>query len=193
MINKCNKCGVFKSKDKTHVCKEVWNKGKAGYSTSRKGMYHTEETKRKISGSNKGNKNLGIKTKELWKNPKYKKHMKDVHKNIKQSKETIEKRVSKFRGKNHPGWKGGITPVNEKIRKSLEYKIWRKAVFERDNYTCIWCGKRSGNGKAIILHADHIKPFSQYPELRFAIDNGRTLCKQCHGTTETYGRPKQNG
>ena len=91
-------------------------------------------------------------------------------------------------GKNHPNWKGGITPKNRIIRNSLEYKLWREAVFARDNWTCIWCGAKSGNGKAVILHADHIKPFSQYPELRFAIDNGRTLCKECHLTTETYGK-----
>lgn len=84
-------------------------------------------------------------------------------------------------------WKGGITPINKAIRKSFEYKIWREAVFKRDNYTCIWCGARSGNGKAIELNADHIKPFSLYPELRFAIDNGRTLCRDCHKTTETFG------
>lgn len=81
-------------------------------------------------------------------------------------------------------WRGGITPINEKIRKSLEYKLWRKAVFERDNYQCIWGRKKHGNK----LQADHIKPFALYPELRFAIDNGRTLCVNCHKTTITYLR-----
>ncbi len=86
------------------------------------------------------------------------------------------------KGEGNPNWKGGITPINNKIRGSLEYKLWRKSVFERDNYTCIWCG----NNKSGCLNADHIKPFSLYPELRFAIDNGRTLCIECHKTTESY-------
>ena len=87
-------------------------------------------------------------------------------------------------GADNPMWKGGVTSENEKLRKSLEYKLWRTAVFMRDNFTCQMCNKKeSVSGK---LEADHIKPWSLYPELRFAIDNGRTLCKECHKKTDTY-------
>lgn len=88
----------------------------------------------------------------------------------------------KMSGKNHPAWKGGIYSVNKSIRKTPEYRLWRIAVFERDHYTCVWCGQRGGR-----LHPDHIKPFAYFPELRFAIDNGRTLCEPCHKKTDTYG------
>ena len=84
-------------------------------------------------------------------------------------------RESLCRGEKHQWWKGGIADVNDKIRKSLEYKLWRKAVFERDNYTCVWCGVKDKT-----IQADHIQTFAEHPELRFAIDNGRTLCGKCH-------------
>jgi 5-methylcytosine-specific restriction endonuclease McrA len=79
--------------------------------------------------------------------------------------------------------RGGITPINKLIRTSFAYLNWRKSVFERDNYTCQMCGNRGGK-----LNADHIKPFSIYLDLRFDLDNGRTLCVDCHKTTPTYGR-----
>ena len=78
-------------------------------------------------------------------------------------------------------WKGGITPINSKIRHSRKYKLWREAVFKRDGYTCTWCKQKGGK-----LNADHIKQFAFYPKLRFKLINGRTLCKECHKKTDTY-------
>lgn len=79
-------------------------------------------------------------------------------------------------------WKGGISTENNFLRHTLDYRLWRQAVYIRDNYTCQDCGQRGYK-----LVADHIKPFAYYPELRFAIDNGRTLCIACHKKTDTYG------
>lgn len=84
-------------------------------------------------------------------------------------------------------WKGGVTPEYRKVRNSFKYKEWRKAIFERDNYTCVFCKKVGG-----MLAADHIKPFAFFKESRFDLDNGRTLCRKCHLKTETYGRKALN-
>lgn len=93
----------------------------------------------------------------------------------------IRKKMGKKGSANHK-WIDGRTPENKRIRNSVEYRLWREAVFARDNFTCQFCGKRGGN-----LQADHIKPFAWFPELRFAIDNGRTLCVPCHRETPTFG------
>ena len=87
------------------------------------------------------------------------------------------------RGENSHWWRGGVTDKNESARKSKEYKEWREAVFTRDSYTCQAC-KKTG----VQLHADHIKPFAYFIESRFDVDNGRTLCVECHYKTDTYGR-----
>lgn len=97
-----------------------------------------------------------------------------------------------FSGENSATWEGGKTTKNATIRASSEYKLWRKAVFERDDYQCIWCESKSGKDKNVVLHADHIKPFAYFPELRFELSNGRTLCSDCHKYTASYmGRSKR--
>ena len=133
-------------------------------------------------------KKKGIERQDM-KGNKYREGLSPWNKGIKKRLNTGRTHFKKgsHMGLDHWRWKGGITPINEKIRKSTEYKLWRLAVFQRDNYTCIWCGARSQKGMKVFLHADHIKPFALFPELRFAIDNGRTLCEDCHRKTDTYG------
>jgi len=59
---------------------------------------------------------------------------------------------------------------------------WRIKVFERDSYTCQKCGKKGGR-----LQAHHIKPYKKHPKLRWDINNGETLCLECHKKTDSYG------
>ncbi len=86
-------------------------------------------------------------------------------------------------GSKSPFWKGGVSEENKRIRASLNFKLWRESVFKRDNWTCQECNIRGNE-----LHPHHIKPFALFPELRFAIDNGITLCAPCHRKTDTYGK-----
>lgn len=152
-----------KKQSKEHLDKRIQSLKKGGkLRIPRKPL--SESTKEKISKANKGTK--------------------PSQQTILAIKKALTGKVSKFRGipkpencgANNHQWKGGITPINAKIRTSLEYKIWRRGVFERDKWTCVWCGDRQEVGHKVVIHADHIKPFAYFPELRFALDNGRTLC-----------------
>lgn len=135
----------------------------------------SEETKLKIGLANKGKEswNKDKKTGQIVWNKGKKGLQKAWNKGMKHPER---------QGENCHLWKGGITPINQQIRNSPEYKEWRKKVFERDNYTCVLCGdKTSGN-----LNVDHILPFSIHPEFRLDINNGRTLCVPCHKQTPSY-------
>ena len=70
-----------------------------------------------------------------------------------------------------------------------EHIEWRKKVYERDNYTCQRCKAKSGQGKKIYLEAHHIKSWAEFPKLRNDVENGITLCKDCHNKT----RQKNSG
>lgn len=153
------------------------------------GWKSSEEHKKKISKALKGRKLSKEHIEKMRKRQTGKKLSKETREKMSRVHKLLNsgERLPILNGENSFLWKGGITPMNKKIRSSLEYKLWRKSVFERDNYTCVWCGSRSSEGNKVTLNADHIKPFAYFPELRFAIDNGRTLCLPCHKTTDTFG------
>jgi len=75
-------------------------------------------------------------------------------------------------GEESPHWTGGKT----KFYKTESGEAWRKAVFQRDEYTCQDCGDDTGGN----LNAHHIKRRSEHPKYELMVWNGVTLCKQCH-------------
>jgi len=90
-------------------------------------------------------------------------------------------RTVEYAGKNHHFWIDGRSRDREQARSTEmmhgKYREWRRRVFERDGYKCRVC---FAGGK---LNAHHIRPYGKFPELRFDISNGITLCEPCHKLT----------
>lgn len=160
-----------KGKPLKHLKKYQFKKGRTAWN---KGLTKDKDIRAKESS---------IRMKEN--NPMKRKDIKEKssksHLGNKPSEETRRKRSESMKGKNS---KSGITSENERIRGSIEFRLWREAVFARDNWTCRKCKERGDK-----LHPHHIKNFAQFLELRFAIDNGITFCKECHKKFHIiYGR-----
>jgi 5-methylcytosine-specific restriction endonuclease McrA len=139
-------------------------------------------------------------------NTRFKKGQISLMKGKKHTKESIEKarkshKENNARGENHYRWKGGISKLITNIRTTFEYRQWRSDVFTRDNYICRECGYENGNK----LQAHHIKSISyliqKYEittleqaikcEELFNINNGLTLCLDCHKLTDNYCRKER--
>jgi 5-methylcytosine-specific restriction endonuclease McrA len=149
---------------------DEWNHN---ISTSLDGHIVTEDTKQKISEANTGNPG----------------HWKDKIFSEEHRKNIALGKTGKMTGKDNPNYKGGITSLRHGIRDSSKYRQWRFNIFTRDDYTCQVCRKRGG-----YIHVHHIKLFSQILvenhikiledakncEELWDIDNGLTLCKECH-------------
>lgn len=74
--------------------------------------------------------------------------------------------------------------IEYKRRQALQVSgatnYWRICVYKRDNFTCQHCGLLVGKNPNGKLHAHHILAWAKYPELRWEISNGITLCPPCH-------------
>ncbi len=87
-----------------------------------------------------------------------------------------------------PGLHGPREPrhrtESELARKTYAYKVWRKAVLRRDDYTCQHCG----NTYIDCAEAHHVLSFAVVPENRLDVSNGVTLCRHCHVAEHSKAR-----
>jgi hypothetical protein len=151
--SRCSKCGTIISKNKIHNCKEIIEKNRLSHI----GLKHSNEHNLNISKSNKGKHN----------------RVKSLNERIKISASNQKVDLK--------DWCGFSNDESKRLRKTTMWKIWRDAVFLRDNFTCQnkncpYCNNEIG----VELHPHHIKPFALYPKLRFDVNNGITYCKDYH-------------
>ena len=89
---------------------------------------------------------------------------------------TTWQKSSANKGENNPRWKGGHNgEFWDHLKRSESWVLWRTSVYIRDSYTCFLC--RSHGGR---LEAHHIIKKTVRPDLMFLVENGITLCKECH-------------
>jgi 5-methylcytosine-specific restriction enzyme A len=156
----------------------TFKKGQPAYNT---GKPLSEEQKLKLSKSLKG--------KTAWNKGKY---LSDEHKrNLRgipkpRTEEQNKKLSATIQGISYEEWEGFKSSERQKEWNSKEWQLIRKAVFERDDYTCQECGDHNyaGRGKSIKIECHHKKEWINFPELRMDLDNLITLCANCHNKTK---------
>lgn len=68
---------------------------------------------------------------------------------------------------------------NPDFYNSAEWRKLRARVLEKYECRCMMCG-RSPKDHGIVVHVDHIKPRSKYPELALEFSNLQILCEDCN-------------
>ena len=152
----------------------------------KKGATMSQEHKEKISKANKAkpapNRNYWLGKKrspedvEKFRLAKLGTHRSvETRKKISETRKRLGLKPPHVSGKNHQNWKGGISK-NHHSTSEPKYKEWRMKVFERDMFKCkIFNQDCKGQ-----LQAHHILKWAEYPELRYEINNGITLCIAHH-------------
>ena len=133
---------------------------------ARLGQKHTEETKEKIRLSNTGKKMT----------EEQKKKMSIARTGIPAFNKGMKR--PEFSGENHPRWVKDRTKLKTSRDKmyDTQYKYWMLDVKNRDGWKC----KISNNDCSGRLEAHHILGWKEYPELRYQLNNGITLCLAHH-------------
>ena len=166
-------------------CFHDYNKGETSFNY---GKRHTKEAIEKMKKNRKG-----------WKMSQQQKDFLSKIKSGKKQQPCSEEKKKKIgianKGENNGQWKGGITPLRVQIYKSKEEANWRNSIYQRDQYSCQMPDCEHNNKR---LNVHHIIKFSKILKIHniktlndaigckelWDIDNGITLCYDCHLKTK---------
>ena len=96
----------------------------------------------------------------------------------KHTEEWKKERSLAMSGSSHPLWIEDRTRLKRHRHKMYDsaYRYWMRSVKNRDDWKC----KISNKDCHGILEAHHILNWIDYPELRYQVNNGITLCHAHH-------------
>lgn len=78
------------------------------------------------------------------------------------------------RGQAHPRWNPELADEDRKYARCPEHQAWSKQVLRRDKWRCVACGVGGS------VHAHHLRSYRLHPEIRSDLNNGATVCPDCH-------------
>ena len=119
------------------------------------------------------------------KTEKFRNKLKQIKTGTKASEKTRKKFSEERQGSNNPNYNPKITD-EERQNKRQGIGIWKRKVKERDEHTCQCCGYK-GELKDGIMVAHHLDNYNNFKELRLDVNNGITLCKDCHCSKKELG------
>ena len=159
----------------SNLGKKPTDEARKNMSLAQKGRVFSEEHRKNIGKGNKGKRkifteehkiNISIAKKKEYKNGR-----------VSPFKKLWEDNPNFLRGENNPVWiKDRSKLAKRQERNDSAYREWRLNVYKRDNYKCRICNKDCSG--RIMAH--HILGWAKFPELRYQVNNGITLCQAHH-------------
>jgi len=180
----CTDCGTRLSTRSAKICRKCYYKTLKGDGNPFYGKHHSEEWKIEIHKSRKSYKPT-----------------EETRKKVSEHNLLVGKVPPVHKGKDHWNWKGGIRPLEKRIREIQEYKIWRGSVFNRDEYTCQRCRVSGGKLRAHhkkrfhMILSEFLNKYNQFSIIDdvdilvrlsmsyspfWDVNNGETVCHECH-------------
>jgi 5-methylcytosine-specific restriction endonuclease McrA len=180
-------CGKAKGKTQSERCRGCFNKERwrnpeyrnhmnnaniARWSNTEQKNKHIERNKERWSDPNQRQRQSAF-IKSRWSDIEYRQRVSESIKTA-CADPVIRQKRSIARGGD-----GDVSRIERAKRGLDEYQAsveacWSRAIKDRDGNRCKHCGTNK------LLHAHHIKPRSMFPDLALDLNNGTTLCRDCH-------------
>jgi len=163
----CGKHYRIKNREKRNKTTREWKQNNLAHTRERDNRYY--QTNKEI---------IKIKNKIIYDNniEKFRKYRREQARRLRAlNPEKYKKAVNKYKRKNAEKI---LVQQKEYVKKTgvtkFALKTWSTVIKTLDNNMCKLCDSKK------YLNSHHIMPMQYYPELALDVNNGITLCEECH-------------